>query len=330
MKRRNLFLMLFVLLLSLGFVASCKDKNEEKEPEQPKEVEVSNEVAYAAAGESVKQIVEKAGTDLKALKVNVSVNGTFKDLGKELFEGKEQAVVGSLSGAAQIGDLSKLESILAAVNGKVTFNGEEFALIELFVKNKAMAGHFKVADLDKAGQFNDEYTYNTAEKGEGEGEGEGEEEPDLAAILEQYKSMITAEQIDAVVAALKEALPTPKTTQTGATTSIVFTVTMDNILDYITAVAGLVGGETPDEADFAEMLSAFNINKLELRLDITGTESIKISADFDVKVMTYVAKGSLSIELSTKDVTVSVSDDKMAAIKAAYDAQIAAEEEGEK
>lgn len=328
MKRRNLFLMLFVLLLSLGFVASCKDKNKEKEPEQPKEVEVSNEVAYAAAGESVKQIVEKAGTDLKALKVNVSVNGTFKDFGKELFEGKEQAVVGSLSGAAQIGDLSKLESILAAVNGKVTFNGEEFALIELFVKNKAMAGHFKVADLDHVGQFNDEYAYNTAENGEGEGE--GEEEPDLAAILEQYKSKITAEQIDAIVAALKEALPAPKTTQTGATTSIVFTVTMDNILDYITAVAGLVGGEGPDEDDFAEMLAAFNINKLELRLDITGTESIKISADFDVKVMTYVAKGSLSIELSTKDVTVSVSDDKMAAIKAAYDAQEAAEGEGEK
>lgn len=319
MKRRNLFLMLFVLLLSLGFVASCKDKNKEKEPEQPKEVEVSNEVAYAAAGESVKQIVEKAGTDLKALKVNVAVNGTFKDFGKELFEGKEQAVVGSLSGAAQIGDLSKLESILAAVNGKVTFNGEEFALIELYVKNKAMAGHYKVADLDTVGQFNDDYAYSAAE--------EGEEDPDLAAIVEQYKSKITAEQIDAIVAALKEALPAPKTTQTGATTSIVFTVTMDNILDYITAVAGLVGGEGPDEDDFAEMLAAFNINKLELRLDITGTESIKISADFDVKVMTYAAKGSLSIELSTKDVTVSVSDDKMAAIKAAYDAQKAAEEE---
>ena len=287
--KRKLFkktaLLLLAITMAFPFVACGKDK----------EQSVSNETAYA-------QLKAALTTTVVSNQIDISLQG-------------------------------KLTNITVDATGDTPVTTEEKGIIDIVMQlqtdenNKTVAQNtwIKLLDDKNEGLILEQYykdgnlyTYSNFIK-----ESYGYEEN--AEGGEVDLSDVDATELAASIDRISSIIPNPKATVSGEKYSIEWTVNNDNLKRYVEAYCRIDAPEATDEeiaAKVQELTAQIKLNK-PFKLGIVIENGILSSAklEFDVTYGLNTYRGNATFSMSLKDVTMKFPENRLAEIKAAWEAE---------
>lgn len=277
-------LLLLAIMMAFPFAACGKDKAQS----------VSNETAYA-------QLKAALTTTVVSREIDISIQG-------------------------------KLTSSVTDTSGDTAVTKTENGVIDIVIQmqadenNKTVAQNMWIKLLDDKNEglileqyYKDgnSYTYSNFIK-----ESYGYEENAEGAELDL--SDIDTTQLTASIDQISSIIPNPKATVDGQKYSIEWTVNNDNLKKYIEAYCRIDSPEATDE-EIAAKVDALNaeitLNK-PFKLGVVIENGILTSAkiEFDISYGADVYSGNATFSMSLKDVTMKFPENRLAEIKAAWEA----------
>ncbi len=278
-------LLLLAIIMAFPFAACEKDKAQS----------VSNEAAYA-------QLKAALTTTVVSNQIDISLQGKLTSIIVD--ETADTPVTTEEQGIIDI-----VMQLQTDENNKTVAQNTWIKILDNKSEGLIIEQYYKDGNLYTYSNFIKE-TYGYEENAEG-GEVDLSEvdATDLAASIDQISSII----------------PNPKATVSGEKYSIEWTVTNNNLSKYIEAYYRIDSPEATDEeiaAKVAVMTTQIKLNKpFKLGVVIENNILTSASLEFDITYGLNTYRGNATFAMSLKDVTMRFPENRLAEIKAAWEAE---------
>lgn len=287
--KRKLFkktaLLLLAIIMAFPFVACGKDKSQS----------VSNETAYA-------QLKAALTTTVVSNQIDISLQGKLTNITVD-------ATGDTPVTTEEKGIIDIVMQLQTDENNKTVAQNTWIKLLDDKNEGLILEQYYKDGNLYTYSNFiNESYGYEeNAECGE----------VDL--------SDVDATELAASIDRISSIIPNPKATVNEEKYSIEWTVNNDNLKRYVEAYCRIDAPEATDEeiaAKVQELTAQIKLNK-SFKLGIVIENGILSSAklEFDVTYGLNTYRGNATFSMSLKDVTMKFPENRLAEIKAAWEAE---------